>query len=101
MVQAFGRFDVHVARYVLYEQEPSQAVVFKTLLEICKNFVAEVREALLPLAHLVAIGWDTFGAKTLSGDSICEGDQAQASTQLLKTQENMPSRKPRHLVRRT
>ena len=50
LVQVFGRFDVHVARYIMDKQESKQAVVFKNLLGICNSFVLEIQEA-----------WEGFG----------------------------------------
>ena len=82
MVQAFGRFDVHVARYTLDKQEPTQAVVFKTLLQICQAFVAELQKA----QPAVRQAFVDFGLKTMEGDKVAEVCWAQTSNKLNQTQ---------------
>ena len=42
LVQVFGRFDVHAARYVMDKQEAAQTVVFNSLPEICKSLVLDL-----------------------------------------------------------
>ena len=84
MVQVFGRFDIHVARYVLDRQEVKQAIVFETLLEICKSFVAEATK--VQFEGLDAKAWEGFGVQTLAGEMIDEGANSTASKKLVKTQ---------------
>ena len=81
LVQVFGRFDVHVARYVMDKQESTQAVVFKSLLEICNSFVLEIQKADVTASD----AWEGFGVKTLKDVAINEGELGKVSKKLQKT----------------
>ena len=82
LVQVFGKFDIHVARYIMDKQESTQAVVFKNLLEICNSFVLEIQRA----KGEASDDWEGFGEKTLSGLEVKEGEPGQVSKKLMKTQ---------------
>ena len=84
LVKVFGRFDVLVARYVLDKQESTQAVVFQSLQDICKAFVAELEKA--KGEGFEPEDWSDFGKKTKSGFEPLEGQQGAASKKLLKAQ---------------
>ena len=87
LVQVFGRFDVHVARYVMDKQESTQTVVFKSLLEICKSFVLEIQK----VPNVTASdAWEGFGKKTLKGVDIDEGELGEVLKKLQITRPCTP-----------
>ena len=82
LVQVFGRFDIHVARYVMDKQEATQAVVFKNLREICRSFVLEIQKT----KEGASFASEGFGEKTLAGIDVEEGAATQPSKNLVKAQ---------------
>ena len=82
LVQVFGRFDIHVARYIMDKQEATQAVVFKNLLGICKSLVLELQKT----KEGASFASEGFGEKSLSGLAVEEGAVMGLSKKLVATQ---------------